>query len=74
MTSVYAWHHLVMVVLLLLAGSQASASIELEENDVSILNNIVLALLAISSSCFYCCFRAVLLQEIRHQNQQLSWS
>ena len=35
--------------------------IYLEENDVSILNNIVLALLAISSSCFYCCFRTVLL-------------
>merc|ERR1719205_453506 len=46
----------------LLPSRETGASIELKEDDVPILNNVVLALLAITPGCFHCCFRAVLLK------------
>merc|ERR1719151_181043 len=52
----------VLLLFLFLSFGQTSASIELEEDDVPVLHNVVLALLAITPSRLHCCFRAVLLK------------
>merc|ERR1719151_448640 len=52
----------VLLLFLFLSFGETSASIELEEDDVPVLHNVVLALLAITSSRLHCCFRAVLLE------------
>ena len=44
----------------------SQVKLHLEEDDVPVLHNVVLALLAITSSRLHCCFRAVLL---KHNDQ-----